>query len=614
DLFGLPGTNGPNRFEGGMPRFEVEDYATYGVDSAVMPYYRSDDQIQTVVNVNWVKGSHNVRMGMDFYHQAMNHTQPEGGQGARGGFTFEGGPTQLRDGPSGSNFNSWAGFLLGLPTETGRLKEVDAPYTTRNRQYSLYIRDQWQATPKLTISYGTRWEYFPIPTRADRGIERYNPETNMMEIGGVGSIPKDLGIEVSKTMFAPRVGMVYRVTPTTIVRAGFGITNDPFALARPHRTNHPVVLNLTVPSAHSWTWASPLSVGIPLIPDPDLGDGVIPVPSDVGARAIPDEFERGHIKSWNVAFQRELPWGFVGEVAYVATRQEDQLGSLELNWSPIDGGQDGLQLNQRFGRTASTPITAPIGDSKYDSLQTRLERRFADGFQVGVTYTYSRNEGIAGAPNTGNTANIQIPEFYHLNYGRSDIDRPHAFSLTSVVQLPFGQGRRWLNRPGILPAIVGGWQTNNVITYFSGSPFSVTSSDDSLNAPESEQRADMVRDPRILGGIGQGNAYFDPLAFQPVTDARFGTAPWNALYGPGFWSWDFGLFREFQLSGRTTLQFRFEGFNMLNSPRFESPGGNVSNLQLNPDGSVSDLNGFTEITETMAGSERQIRLGLRLGF
>ena len=136
DLLGLPGTNGPNAFEGGMPRFAPSGYTVLGVDSAVMPYYRSDDQLQNVINLSWAKGRHNVRMGTDVYYQAMNHIQPEGGLGARGGFNFGTGPTQLNGGPSGNNFNGWATFLLGLPTSVGRLKEVDAPYATRTWLYS----------------------------------------------------------------------------------------------------------------------------------------------------------------------------------------------------------------------------------------------------------------------------------------------------------------------------------------------------------------------------------------------------------------------------------------------------------------------------------------------
>jgi hypothetical protein len=616
DWLGIPGTNGPRPFEGGMPRFGVGGFAPWGVTETYMPYYRSDDQIQNVVNMNWVKGRHNIRFGTDIYYQAMNHTQPEfigTSYGARGGFDFGSGPTVLRGGAGGNFFNNWATFLLGLPTQLGRLNEVVAPYTTRNWHYSVYARDQWQATSKLTLSYGTRWEYFPIPTRADRGMERYNWRTNMMEIGGVGSVPTDLGVKISKTMFAPRVGMAYRATPSTVFRAGYGLTNDPYALARPMRTNHPILLNLIEQSEHAWAWVRPLREGISPIPDPDIGNGIIPVPGNVSAFTLPDEFDRGYIHSWNTAVQRELRWGFVGEAAYVATRQSNQLGYRELNWSPIGGGQAGRQLNQQFGRTAQTRLVAPIGNTSYHSLQSKLERRFSQGLQLGVNYTYSRAKGIAGAPNSDNAPRIQIPEFYHLNYGISDINRPHSFHVTNLTELPFGAGQRWLNN-GIASALAGGWMINNIVSFFSGTPFNVTSAGTSLNAPESQQRADLVGPIRILGGTGRGNPYFDPLSFAPVTEARFGTAPWNVMEGPGFWRWDFGLFREFRILNQRSLQFRFEGFNLLNTPRFNNPGGNVSSLQMNPDGSIANLNGFSEITGTAGGSERLMRFGLRLGF
>ena len=347
DVLGLPGTNGVHSYEGGTPLFDLATYGDIGTTDTFMPYYRSDDQYQMVFNMNWTKGTHNFRFGTDIYYQALNHTQPEisGGDslGARGGFRYQAGTTSLRGGPTNNFYNAFASFLLGYPDRVGRLGLVE-PYTTRNWQYSLYVRDQWQASSKLTISYGTRWEYFPVPTRASRGLERYDVDTNLMMIGGVGSVPEDLGVEVSKTMFAPRVGATYRITPKTVVRAGFGITNDPYSLARPLRTNHPAVLNLIVDAPDSFGFAGRTADGIPAIPNVDLGNGVIPVPSPVTVFTLPDKFDRGVIQSWNAAFQRELSWGFVAEAAYVATRQKDQLGFKELNWSPIGGGQAGTAI------------------------------------------------------------------------------------------------------------------------------------------------------------------------------------------------------------------------------------------------------------------------------
>jgi hypothetical protein len=616
DFLGIPGTNGPRPFEGGMPLFDFDVYEDVGISERYMPYYRDDDQYQTVANVNWLKGSHNLRFGTDIYFQALNHTQPELSgtyYTARGGFQFRGNPTLLRGGPGSNQFNSWAAFLLGLPNEYGRLLEVDAPYTTRMRSYSIYARDQWQIGSKMTLSYGARWELFPTPTRADRGLERYNPATNMMEIGGVGSVPKDLGIKIEKGLIAPRLGMTYRATESLVFRAGFGITNDPYSLARPMRTNHPVLINLVVPSRDSWAAAGRLADGIPAIAEPNLGNGVIPIDGNITAFTFPDEFNRGTIRSWNIAVQKQLMWGFVGEASYVGTRQIDQMGFRELNWSPIGGGSAGRQLFRQFGRSAQTRVVGPIGDSQYDGLQTRLDRRFADGFQVGVSYTLSKSTGIEGAPNSDQPAAIKIPEFYHLNEALSAFDRTHNLQITNITELPFGRERRWLNRGGVLAAIAGGWQVNNIISFYSGTPFNVTSADTSLNAPDNTQRADQVKsNVDILGGIGRGNAYFDPLAFAPVTEARFGTAPFRVLRGPGVANWDLGVFREFRLPRGANVQLRVEAFNVLNKQHFDNPGGNVSNLRLNPDGSIRDLNGFAEVLT--ATNERQVRVGVRLGW
>jgi hypothetical protein len=605
-----------------MPRFDFDEYADVGTTENYMPYYRSDDQYQTVVNLNWLKGRHNLRFGSDIYFTALNHIQPEitdDSYGARGGFAFDDGPTLLRGGPGGTFYNSFASFLLGLPNELGRLRLNVAPYTTRSWQYSFYARDQWQIAPRLTLSYGARYEYFPIPTRADRGLERYDLETNMMEIGGLGSVPKDLGIKMQKDLISPRLGVSWRVTDTSVLRGGFGITNDPYSLARPMRTNHPVLLNLLEEADNSWTWVSRIEDGIPNIPEADLTGGIIPVPGNVTVVTLPDKFDRGRLESWNVAYEKELGFGnLIGEVAYVGNRQVNQLGQLEQNWAPIGGGSAGRQLVQKFGRTAPTVLIAPLGNAHYNGLQTRLSRRFRDGFSFNVNYTLSKAIGIAGAPNSDNQPRVRIPEFYDFNTGISDIDRTHVLNIRSIWELPFGAGRRWLNSGGALSAIVGGWQLNNILFFRSGRPFTVTTSTTPLDAAGSvnQNPADRVKDDvEILGGIGDGNSWFDPFAFAVVSEPRFGNSGFNSMRGPGTKQWDIGLFRQVNLGGARTLQLRVEAFNVTNTPQFSNPGANRSSLRLNPDGSIRDLNGYTEITSTSGTkSERVVRVGIRFGF
>ncbi len=611
DFLGIPGTNGSQPFEGGFPFFDLSTYSDYGTVDTFMPYTRRDDQYQIVANANWLRGAHNIRFGMDTYRQKLNHTQPESSDtsfGARGGFQFTNGVTALSGGANGNQYNGFAGFLLGLPSRIGKLTLTEAPFSTRNWQYSFYGRDQWQVNKSLTFSFGTRWEYFPVPTRADRGLERYNVNTNMMEIGGVGSVPMDLGVEVSKRMFAPRIGLAYRITSSFVVRAGYGLTNDPYALARPLRTNHPVLLNLNNDAVNGFQYVSRLEQGIPVATAPSLGNGIISIPSNVSAITLPDKFQRGYVQSWNLSLQKELKWGFTGEIAYIGTRQVKQIGFAELNYANINGGNNGRQLVQKFGRTATTLLVTPIGNSHYDGMQARLDRRFKDFYQLGVNYTWSKSITTSGANNSDDSLRVNIPQYYYLNRSLSSFDRPHNLQITNLTELPFGNGRKYLNGKGVLSAVVGGWQVNNIISRFSGVPFTVTSSGSTLNAPGNSQTVDLIKSSvAIFGNNGPGQKYFDIDAFRAVgadpntaNRVRFGTAGYNILRGPSRFQWDFGLFRQFRVTERFNLQFRAEGFNFTNTPQWGNPNSN------------RDSSSFGENT-TVSG-ERIFRFGLRLGF
>lgn len=628
DVLGIPGTNGPARFQSGWPKFSVSGYTAFGSEEAYSPYYRNDNQYSLRSNMTKTRQGHEIRWGVDINSEQMNHIQPEfqGGAstGARGLFTFGTGPTATciaqnaaggcsRTSSTTSASNAMATFLLGLPTQVGKNLLTLAPYTTRTWRYSLYLRDRWQATRRFTINYGVRWDYFPMPSRADRGFERYNPDDNMMYIGGVGNVPRDLGVKTSKKLFAPRLGFAYRAGQNTVVRGGYGISYDPYSLARALRTNHPILIELVVPARTTLLPATRLADGIPPITAPGVGDGVINVPTNVSTQTVAKSLNRGYIQSWNLTLQRRLKWGFVGEAGYVATRQIRQLGYRQLNWSPIGGGTTGKQLFQKFGRSADTREVSPIGGSHYDSLQMRVQRRFARGYSLSGSYTWGKSISSSGLDRSDSTLKIVIPEYYDLNRSVSAYGRRHSLQITNITPLPFGKGRHFFNNGGVLGAITGGWQINNIFAVMSGRPFSVTASATSLNAPGNTQRADLVADKvRILGGVGRGQSYFDPLAFKPVTEARFGNAGFNLLTGPGRVNWDASLFRTVRVSEKMKCEIRLEAYNVTNTPKFGMPGANVSNLQFNADGTIRNLNGFTEITS--ASEERQLSIGLRLNF
>jgi outer membrane receptor protein involved in Fe transport len=611
DFLGIPGTNGSNRLYGGWPHFNINSYSNIGyAGSSHSPYIDDNWQVQYTANATWTKGAHTVKFGGDIVRQAMNRHELGDGSGS---FTFAGGPTQLSGGAAGNQFNSFAAFLLGLPTGVSKsVIPFENDYTrSRNWQFSFFVKDQWQPTRNLTASLGLRYDRFPMGTRTTRGMERYDPETNQMLICGNGPVPTDCGYDMGPGNFSPRVGVAYRLTDDVVVRGGYGINYDPYPLAfvRNILGNYPSSISQSLPQSNSFQPAGRLAAGIPPFTVPDVSSGIIPVPLNVSARALPDEPKRGYIHSWNVTVQGELPWGFTGQAGYVATRQRDINQILDANAGQVIGaGNAGRPLFVRFERTGATGILSNPGWSDYDSLQTSLTRRMAQGLQASVAYTWSKAFGICCDTLSDNPPQVQALEYFHLNEARLPQDRPHNFQASLVAELPFGSGKAFLNDGGLASKLFGGWQVNGLLSLYSGSPFTVSSPGTSLDMTGSNQVADQVKsEVEILGGIGPGQPWFDTSAFRAVTERRFGTAAVNGMRGPGFANFDMSVFREFSLGGGRALQFRMEIFNLTNTPHFANPQGSVtaSNFGIVSSTANSGREGI---------DERLFRLGLRVSF
>lgn len=603
----LPGTNDPNDITySGMPQFRVSGYSTFGNPGSARPQTWHDNQRRYNANLSWMKGAHGFRFGFDLSREHMNHWQIEAGGGPRGDFAYSGGTTGIRNGPATNQHNAFAAFLLGLPSSVGKAVAPELPLTTRAWRQGFYARDQWQATRDLTLTLGVRAEYYPVVSRANRGVELYDVTTNTVRVGGVGSVPEDVGTS-ERVHFAPRLGAAYRIGSKWVARGGFGVSTDPFSLARLFRTNYPSIVAMDIVASDSFGFVGRTEDGIPPVPIPDLGNGIVKIPGNVIATAMQEKFNRGYTQSYNVTVQRELSWGFVAQAGYVGSRTVRPLLTMELNYSLPGGGNTGRILNQTFGRTASTTLQLPYedGTGRYDSLQATLTHRFSSGYQIQGSYTFSKSI-------SWNTSWMD-PSQFDRNRALSSFDRPHNLEVGWVAELPFGEGKPF-GSTGIAKLLLGGWQLNGIFSRYSGTPFTVTASGTSLNAVANQQTADQVKDKvEILGGTGPGQSYFDPLAFRSVTDVRYGNTGLNTLRGPGFVNLDLGLFREFRIRQDVRIQFRAEAFNATNTPHFNNPGSNVSSMRLNADGSVNTLGGFTEITSARP-DERQVRLGFRVTF
>jgi len=599
----------------------------------------ADNQTQFSGNAGWTKGTHNVKFGFDVQRNYLNHYETQVPV-----FTFNGGATALSGGAAPNTFNQFADFLLGLPQsrnaqvmtpllDTDGAKGAEWPATVRGWASGVYLRDQWQITPKMTASVGIRWEYYPFPTRTDRGLEMFDFNTNLLQVCEIGAANAQVcDIKVQKDLFTPRLGWAYRPTDDTVIRVGFSRnpqSDNAISRVGGIAQAFPQVIQITQSGPNTLTPVGSLSAGVPLVPPLDLSPGVVQLPAGAGVTTLENAaYVRGTITSWNVSAQKLFPHSLSVTVGYVANRQNDQTRQVNLNYGQIGGGAASQPYNQAnltngLRTTAAMNVFRPWGKITYDSFQLSVTRRMIAGFQFTSAYTYARAiDWWAG--------NIAIPEFYDLNkavqgggtfqQARLGTSTPHKVDASAIYQLPFGPGRAHLNSGGALAAIARDWQVSSTFSAYDGTPFTVTSATTSLNAPGNPQLADQVKDKvDIYGDVGPQTPYFDVLAFKSVTDARFGNGTFNSLRGPGVLNFDLSLSRTLALGAAKTLQLKFDVYNLFNRPTFASPSGtNVSNLQLNPDGTVRNLNGFGVINSTQSSgreySERYIRLGLRMGF
>ena len=599
DVFRIPGTNGAGLSAGdprtsGMPGFFVSGYEDYGGVDGWSPLYRHDRSYNVSTNLTWTASKHDMRFGVDVVRLELNHWQPELGEGPRGAFHFSGGATAL--GPNGSpdQFNAYAQFLLGLTSSVSKAVQFET-MTGREWQYGAYFRDRWQVTPNLTLNLGLRYEAYPLMKRADRGIEYYDEKTNKVLLGGRGGNPDDLGIKIKHPHFLPRLGAAYRIGENNVVRGGYGVTVSPMPLSRPLRGFYPAIIAQTFDGSTDFVPFGTLASGIPLFGGPDLNSGAVELPNTaLMGSPYADHINRGYIQSWNLTYERRLPAHFSLSTAYVGTKTTHLMGLYDINTAAAGQGQAGQPLFQKFGRTQPLWRFDGYLSSNYHGLQLALNRPFTRGFFVKGAYTWSkamnRQDDDAWA-----TLDYPHPSVLSKNYGPAGYDRTHVFQLGFVAELPMGR-----NGGGPVNAILKGWSINGIASAVSGTPFTVTASGASLNAPGNNQTADQVANPTKIGGIGPGHPYYDPSAWAPVTEVRFGNTGRNSVRGPGWKNLDLSLFRRFPIR-RASLEARVEAFNVTNTPHFRNPNGDVGS------------SGFMTITSAQ-GDERQIRLGLRLQF
>ncbi|MFN7544855.1 MAG: carboxypeptidase regulatory-like domain-containing protein [Acidobacteriota bacterium] len=605
---GIPGVN-VSDVTGGISNIIINGFTNPVVGySPSLPWERGETNLNFIVNNTKIIGNHTIKFGVD-YRRNRDELLQNQTFSPRGRFNFTEGTTilavrnaagQLTNGSAQSFSNSFASFLLDQPNQMGRDLPLIFP-TFLQRPWFSYMQDNWTVNSKLTMNIGLRHELWPpaVP-RVKGGLSNFNPFTNSLEVAGVGQNPLNMGRINYKTSFAPRLGVAYRYNEKTVVRAGYGISWVPLA-DNGYAFNFPVRENNSFQAVSAFTTAGAMRTGFPaFVPFPVPSNGIInPAPASV-FNYVRRDVREAYVQSWNLAVQRQLPKQLALEVAYVGNKGTGITGVLNMNPGlRIGDGANGQPFNVLFGRRDAINNIYFGTNSNDHSLQTKLDRRFTNGFALTTAYTWAKAIDSTGADNGGFRYYINPLR----NRARADGDVRHVFVQSYIYELPFGKGKKMLTS-GPMAFLAGGWQVNGILTVQTGTPFNMSVPGGIINAPGN------ANDPNLVGayttpkGVGTHTQWFDRAAFAQPLAGTFGNIGRNVFTGPGLFNVDASLFRRFNITERWKAELRFESFNFTNTPKFNNPNGDITSPNF---GRVTGAQGAPN-------GPREVQLGLKVTF
>jgi hypothetical protein len=587
--------------------------------------------------LTWIHGHHQIKTGAQFFWLRYQCCALQTGQGQRNQYFFQnlqtGDPANI-----GTTGDSIASMLLGVP---GSVYFAAQAFNFRFPSIGPYIEDKWQVTPRLTVTLGLRYDYTATPHLVKDMTSLLDPGNGDWLVGGgklppacntVGKAPcipgdgnlanipygdkihttsnPDVGPNPVHGNFGPRLGFAWRPREKTVVRGGYGLvyasmmgqiqTFQANVGAWPQATNTQLAFNQTgspltdVQELQSLS-ASPLPTATPWTTQNWMYDPNIKI-------------ARSH--QWNVGIQREMTNNLMLSVAYVGSKSDRLNVTGIYNVSPTAGSGTAAEVNARrpFPWAAATFMGLSIGSAHYHALQASLEKRYANGLQFLISYTWSKSmdnggSGFFGVEN-GPGGSAAVQNIYNIkgDWGVSAYDIPHYLSAALQYTIPAGKGQRYFNQ-GALSYILGNWQVNTITALRSGQPFNLDVIGDVANIGNSVGWWSYAR-PNLVGNPHVANPtpaqYFNPAAFAiPVNS--FGNFGKNVLRSAAVYNIDFSLFKRFPISEHMDLEFRAEAFNVFNIQNLAPPGVDIG---------TADAGVVTGV----ALPPRQIQLGMKFLF
>lgn len=551
EQLGIPNANigGP-----GMSTISISGMASFGDGNGTL--HKINNIYEADQALSWVHGKHELKFGFNWTTASFGFFTPPKPVGS---YSFNGSYTGY----------GLADFLYGRPISSQI--DITQYFTLTRYRPVLYVQNNWRVTPKLTFNLGLRDEIVtPWKERHNR-LAVFDPRNggNLVPVGSPG-YPEDTVTDGHWANLSPRVGFAYSVTPSTVIRAGFGIFYAYQTYnSNPMAKNAPFNGSLIVSNAAGevgYAAALPISAGFPASRPalfPSAGTAF-----QVFQRSYPNP----SANEWNLNVQRQLSSRSTVSVAYVGQNGVHVLINPNINFAVP--GPGAVAARRPYPTLADGTLNCTCANSSYNSLQTTyLSRHFA-GLDLQGVYTYAHS--IDNSSGNSNGVGIQNPANLRLFRGNSDFDIRNSGVFSWSYELPLGHNKTFLTSAhGALQTAVGNWKLNGITTFQSGSPFTPVMVSSLLNSGSAAQWPNRIGSGKVDDQSIQ--RWFNPADFVSPGNYTFGNSGRNILFGPGTKQFDLSVFKEFYFTEATHLQFRAEAFNAFNTPQFNNPNAQIGN-------------------------------------
>jgi hypothetical protein len=557
----------------GLPDFEITGFMPIGGQNmSSSNWYQIDTTWQGADVLSYTRGAHSMSAGAEVRKLITLRTA---NNNPRGQFNFSG---TLTGGASAA-----ADFMLGLPLSVVTPGPLIQGGVATYRD-GFFFADKWQASKKLTVTLGLRYELPTVP-------ESTNGNGTILDPGQTHFIPATVPqkipyINAFHNIWEPRVGLAFRLSDKWVVRSGYGI------FFNPNHTNTFTLATTNPPFSTIFTYntntANPdLSLANPT---PASAQGALPKPN---AFTINPDLHPASMNQWSADLERAL-WRNAGlDIQYLGSRTVHLDRSFFNNRpGPGPGNIDARRPNQLF-RDIRTIQNDEV--STYNGLNIVLRQNPFHGLSMLLSYTWAHSLDVSSDSNNGGAPMNSYA--WWLDYASSNWDVRHRLVGSFTYDLPFLR----FTPNAFVKAAFGNWQLNGIITAQTGFPYNITVPGDPANTSAGSQRPNLLTQPSSNCGQGHLTGCINSAAFALPATFTYGAAGRNLLRGPDLATLDLSLFKNFAIRERATFQLRGEFFNALNHPSFSNPN------------SVFNTAAFGNITSTSTNN-RQIQLAGKFTF